>query len=169
MLKKLLIFFIALAPIAAVAQDAKIAYINVQEVFTSMPELSAIETQLAEKQEQINNNGQALINEFNKKLEEFEATAETASDALKIDQQKQLESIQERYQLFQQNSQQEMGQLQQKLFMPLQQKVNDAIKAIGDSNNFTYVLDVSTMPSPIVYVNPNAKDITQEVKTKLGI
>ena len=47
MLKKLLIFFIALAPIAAVAQDVKIAYINAQEVFAAMPELSNIETQLS--------------------------------------------------------------------------------------------------------------------------
>ena len=113
MLKKLLIFFIALAPIAAVAQDVKIAYINAQEVFSAMPELSNIETQLSQKQEQINKNGQALIDEFNKKAEEFEAASSTSSDALIQDQQKQLQSIQERYQLFLQNSQQEMNQLQQ--------------------------------------------------------
>ena len=75
MLKKLLIFFIALAPIAAVAQDVKIAYINAQEVFAAMPELSNIETQLSQKQEQINKNGQALIDEFNKKAEEFETSS----------------------------------------------------------------------------------------------
>ena len=169
MLKKLLIFFIALAPMGAVAQDVKIAYINAQEVFVAMPELDGIETQLNEKQEQINKNGQALIDEFNRKLEEFESTAETASDALKMDQQKQLESIQERYQLFSQNSQQEMNQLRQQLLSPLNQKIADAIKAIGDANNYTYILDVSTMPSPVVYVSPNATDITQEVKTRLGL
>ena len=83
MLKKLLIFFIALAPIAAVAQDVKIAYINAQEVFAAMPELNSIEKQLSEKQEQINKNGQALIEEFNKKSEEFEAGAASASQSLR--------------------------------------------------------------------------------------
>ena len=92
MLKKLLIFFIALAPIAAVAQDVKIAYINAQEVFAAMPELSNIETQLSQKQEQINKNGQALIDEFNKKAEEFEASTSTASETVIQDQQKQLQS-----------------------------------------------------------------------------
>ena len=53
MLKKLLIVCIALAPLAAVAQDVKIGYINTQEIFASMPELSSIETQLSNKQEEI--------------------------------------------------------------------------------------------------------------------
>ncbi len=169
MLKKLLIFFIALAPIAAVAQDVKIAYINAQEVFAAMPELSNIETQLSQKQEQINKNGQALIDEFNKKAEEFEASTSTASETVIQDQQKQLQSIQERYQLFLQNSQQEMNQLQQQLLEPLNEKIAEAIKSVGDSNNYTYVFDVSTMQSPIVYVNPSATNITQDVKTKLGL
>lgn len=169
MLKKLLIFFIALAPIAAVAQDVKIAYINAQEVFAAMPELSSIETQLSEKQEQINKNGQALIDEFNRKTEEFESGSANASDALLQDQQKQLQSIQERYQLFLQNSQQEMNQLQQKLLEPLNQKIAEAIKSVGDANNYTFVFDVSTMQSPIVYVNPSAINITADVKTKLGL
>lgn len=169
MLKKLLIFFIALALIAAVAQDVKIAYINAQEVFAAMPELSNIETQLTQKQEQINKNGQALIDEFNKKAEEFEASSSTATETVIQDQQKQLQSIQERYQLFLQNSQQEMNQLQQQLIEPINQKIADAIKSVGDTNNYTFVFDVSTMQSPIVYVNPSAINITQEVKTKLGL
>ncbi len=169
MLKKLLIFFIALAPIAAVAQDVKIAYINAQEVFAAMPELSNIETQLSQKQEQINKNGQALIDEFNKKAEEFEATSANSSETVIQDQQKQLQSIQERYQLFLQNSQQEMSQLQQQLLEPLNQKIAEAIKSVGDTNNYTFVFDVSTMQSPIVYVNPSATNITQDVKTQLGL
>lgn len=169
MLKKLLIFFIALAPLALVAQDVKIAYINAQEVFESMPELEGIESQLSQKQEQITKNGQALIEEFNKKAEEFEASAATASDALLQDQQKQLQSIQERYQMFQQNSQQEMNQLQQKLLEPLNQKIADAIQAVGTAENYTYIFDVSTMQSPIVYVNPSAINITDDVKSRLGL
>ncbi|MDD2298511.1 MAG: OmpH family outer membrane protein [Fermentimonas sp.] len=169
MLKKLLIFFIALAPIALVAQDLKLAYINSQEVFAAMPELSGIETQLTEKQEQITKNGQALIEEYNKKAEEFEANSATASDALKQDQMAQLQSIQQRYQMFLQNSQQEMDQLQQQLLGPVNQKISDAIQAIGAANNYTFVFDVSNMQSPIVYTHPTAINITQEVKTRLGI
>ncbi len=168
MLKKLLIVCIALAPLAAVAQDVKIAYINTQEIFTAMPELSSIETQLSTKQEEINKNGQALIDEFNKKLEEFENNP-AASEALQQDHQKQLAQIQERFQVYQQNSQQELNQLQQQLLEPINKKIADAIKVVGDENSYTFVFDVATMQSPIVYVSPTATDITALVKTKLGL
>ncbi len=168
MLKKLLIVCIALAPLAAMAQDVKLAYINTQEVFSAMPELSGIETQLSTKQEEITKNGQALIDEFNKKVEEFDK-APASSEALQQDQQKQLAQIQERYQVYVQNSQQEMNQLQQQLLEPLNKKIADAIQAVGSENNYTFVFDVATMQSPIVYVNPTATDITPLVKTKLGL
>ncbi|MDD2511659.1 MAG: OmpH family outer membrane protein [Proteiniphilum sp.] len=168
MLKKLLICMIALAPIAAVAQDVKIAYVNAQEIFSAMPELSGIETELNSKQEEITKNGQALVDEFNKKAEEFDKNKPT-SEAVKQDQQQQLTQIQQRYQTYLQNSQQEMQQLQQKLLEPVNKRIADAIKAIGDTNNYTFVFDVSTMQSPIVYVSPTAVNITSQVKTKLGI
>ena len=71
--------------------------------------------------------------------------------------------------MFQQNSQQEMNQLQQKLLEPLNQKIADAIQAVGTAENYTYIFDVSTMQSPIVYVNPSAINITDDVKSRLGL
>ncbi len=168
MLKKLLICMIALAPLAAVAQDVKIAYINAQEVFSAMPELAGIETQLNSKQEEISKNGQALVDEFNKKAEEFDKNKATSETVLQ-DQQKQLAQIQERYQVYLQNSQQEMQQMQQQLLEPVNKKIADAIKAVGDENSYSFVFDVSTMQSPIVYVSPTAVNITPQVKSKLGI
>lgn len=167
MLKKLLILFIAIAPLAAMAQEVKIAFINAQEVFAAMPEISNIETQLGAKQEEITKNMQALEEEFNKKLAEFEKAPAT-SEAVKQDQQKQLAQIQERFQVYSQNSQQEMGQLRQQLLEPLNKKITDAIKAVGDENKYAFVVDLS-MQSPIVYMTPSAVDITPMVKTKLGL
>ena len=72
MLKKLFIILIAFAPLAVMAQDAKIAYLNSQEIFNAMPELADIEKQITTKREEVSKNGQALVEEFNKKAEEFE-------------------------------------------------------------------------------------------------
>lgn len=164
MLKKLLILFIALAPLAVQAQDVKLAYINVQEIFTAMPELSGIEKQLSDKQDEIRKNITALEEEYSKKVDEFEKNPAT-SDAMRQDQQKQVAQIHERYQVYMQNSQQELTQLQQKLIEPVNKKIADAIKAIGDENNYAFVFDISAMQ----YISPSATNITQQVKTKLGI
>lgn len=169
MLKKLFIFLIAAAPLVAVAQNVNIAYINTQEIFNAMPDIPGIETQLNAKQEQISKDEQALVDEFNKKVEEFEKIQATASDAEKADKQKQLQQIQERYQLFVQNSQQEVEKLRELLLGPVQRKIADAIKAVGDENNYTYVFDVATMASPLVYISPSAVNATDLVRAKLGI
>lgn len=167
MLKNLLILFIAVAPLTAMAQEVKIATVNVQEVFAAMPEISGIETQLATKRDEITKNIQALESEYTKKLEEFE-TSQSASEAIKQDQQKQLLQLQERYQTYMQNGQQEMQQLQQKLLEPINKKIFDAIKAVGDENKYTFVYDISSSQA-IVYFTPSVIDATPQLKTKLGI
>ncbi|MDO5665161.1 MAG: OmpH family outer membrane protein [Bacteroidia bacterium] len=168
MTKKLIILLLAIAPIAAIAQNAKLAHINTSEIFSLMPEIPGIETQLNNKQEEISKNGQALVDEFNKKAEEFQKGATTASEAVKADQEKQLAQIQERYQMFLQNSQKEIEELRQKLLAPVQQKIANAIKAVGEEKAYTYVFDLAA--GNLVYVSTtNAEDATPFVKTKLGI
>lgn len=168
MLKKLFILLIALTPAFAFSQGVKLAYVNSQELFSAMPELSGIETQLGNEQEQIKKNGEALQQEFNKKLEEFQK-AGNVSDAVKQDQQKQLQEIEERYQTYIQTSQKRMQELQEKLLGPVHQKIATAIKNVGDEKGYTFIFDVATMQSPIVYVNPSAVNATAEVKAKLGV
>ena len=167
MTKKLIILLLAIAPIAAVAQNAKLAHVNTSELFNQMPEIPGIETQLNTKQEEISKNGQALIDEFNKKAEEFQKLAATSSETIKADHQKQLDSINERYQMFLQNSQKEMEELRQKLLAPVQQKIVNAIKSVGDEKGYTYVFDLAA--GNLVYVSTTAEDATPLVKTKLGI
>lgn len=169
MLKKLIILLIAIAPLAVTAQTVKIAYINSQEIFGSMPEVPEIETQLNSKQEEVNKNGQALIEEFNKKAAEFEKIAATASETVKASQQQQLVQLQERYQQYVQNSQKEQQDLYQQLVSPVNQKIQTAIKAVGDEKGYTYIFDIATPQSPIIYWSETAENATPLVRTKLGL
>ncbi|MDR0333469.1 MAG: OmpH family outer membrane protein [Dysgonamonadaceae bacterium] len=170
MLKKLLILFIAIAPIAAVAQNVKLAYIDTQEIIMAMPELSGIEGQIATRQEQMQATMQALQTEYTNKMTDFEALPETTSEAIRQDRVREIVQIQERLQTFVQNSEQELAQLWQTLFEPVQRRVSDAIKAVADEGAYTFVFDMAPMQSqPIVYVSDSASNITQAVKTRLGI
>lgn len=167
MLKKLIILFFAIVPLALVAQESKIAYINSQEIFGMMPELSSIETQLNTKQEQVKKNAAALESEYNSKMEEFQKSADDVTESLLMDRQKQIQQIEERYQAFMQNSQKEVQELQQKLVAPVQEKLQKAIKAVGEEKGFTYILDLSS--GAVAFNSPTAIDASPFVKSKLGI
>ena len=171
MRKKLIILFFAIAPLAVFGQTAKIAYINSQEIFMAMPEVPDIEKQLNDKQDQVKKNAEALQTEYNSKLDEFsKANANaTISDAIKQDQQKQLVQIQERYQQFLQNSDKEQQDLYQKLVAPVNKKIADAIKAIGDEKGYAYIFDIATQNSQIVYIHNTSENATPLVKAKLGL
>ncbi len=167
MLKKLIILFFAIAPLALVAQESKIAYINSQEIFALMPELSTIETQLSTKQEQVKKNAAALENEYNNKMEEFQKSADEVTESILMDRQKQIQQIEERYQAFMQNSQKEIQEMQQKLVAPVQEKLQKAIKDVGEEKGYTYILDYAS--GSIAYNSPTAINAGPLVKAKLGI
>ena len=49
--------------------------------------------------------------------------------------------------------------------MPIQQKLQDAIKAVGDEKGYTYIID----PAALLYTGSSAVDATPFVRTKLGL
>jgi outer membrane protein len=169
MLKKLLFLIIAIAPIAAVAQNVSIAYINTREIITAMPEMSDMERQLADKHEQLRATLQVLQTDYNTKLEEFQALPETTSETVRQDRINQIMQLNERIQTFLQNSEQELQMLEISLFEPIHRRISEAIQAVSGEAGHTFVFDVASQGSPIVYVSDNAVDITQAVKTRLGL
>ncbi|MDR1517910.1 MAG: OmpH family outer membrane protein [Dysgonamonadaceae bacterium] len=177
MLKKLFVLFIAFAPLAAVAQDGKMAYLNSQEIFNAMPELSDIEKQLSAKNEEIQKNGQALVEAFQTKLKEIQ-DCETAIAAASGEEKKkketekgiletELKSRQERIQSYSESGQKEMDELRMKLLQPVYQKIQNAIQNVGDEQKFAYIFDLSA--NSIVYKSTTAVDATPLVKAKLNL
>lgn len=164
MLKKLIILLIVAAPSFAFSQ-AKIAHINSQEVFMQMPEISGIESQIAAKRAEITKTIEGIEAERNAKYKELQDATKDTPESVLLDKQKQLQQIQERLETFYQNSTTEIQTLQQKLLEPVQQKLQKAIKEVGDEQNYAYIIDVNAVP----YIGSAAVDASSLVKAKLGI
>lgn len=164
MLKKLILLLFVIAPITIFAQD-KIAYINADEIFSKMPELKEVETKLASKSETIKKNKDAIEAEYNALVDKFSKDTTNLTESVLVDRQAQLESLQKRYQDFLQTSQAEFQKEQQTLITPIQQKMRQAIKTVGDENHYTYILDAATL----LHIGSNAIDANKLVKAKLGV
>ena len=169
MLKKLLILFIAIAPMAAVAQ-VNIAVINTNDIIIAMPELSGIERQVADRAEELQATMQTLQTEYNNMLRELNELPETTSEAIQQDRFNELIQLQQRIQTFGQNSQAEIAQLWQTLFTPLHRRISEAIAAVSREAGYTFVFDLDNEASSmIVHMSDNAPNITQAVKTRMGL
>lgn len=164
MLKKLFILLFVIAPLGAFAQE-KIAYINTDQVFAMMPELKDVETKLSAKQQEITTQMQAIRNEYDKKVEELQNSDEKTEQSVLIALQGDIQKIQERFQTYTENSEKEFGELRQQLLAPLQEKFQGALKAVGEEQSYTYIIEAGAAR----YISPKALDAGPFVKTKLGI
>jgi outer membrane protein len=165
MLKKIVFFAFLLISTGAIAQEIKIAYLNSPEVITVMPEYIQLQDTLQKTKEAIEAELKILEDEYNKKYTAFMGESETLVESIRIRRLQEIQDIEQRAQTFNQQSQQSLQQLQQNLFIPIQQKVKEAIDAVGAENNFTYIVDATTL----LYINPQSIDATPLVKKKLGL
>ena len=130
--------------------EVKIGTVDTQEVFTLMPELKT---------------AQASLEEVNKKLQEYQALAKDTPETIKQRREQELNELGQKIQTFEQVANQDIQQQQQKLMAPIYEKINTAIKAVGDENGYTYILE----DSQVIYKNPTANDVTPLVKAKLNL
>jgi len=164
MLKKLIILFLIVSPLGVYAQE-KLAFINTQEVFTQMPELKDVETKLNTKREEIKKVMGDIETEFNNKVKEFSESKDEPTEAIVMERDKTLQDIRKRYETYAETSEKEYAELQQQLLSPLQQKLQKAIKDVGDEQGYTYIFEIGALP----YMSSKAVDAGKLVKTKLGI
>ena len=82
-MKKLILAAMLMMPLAMMAQDLKIAYINSQELITSMPEYEQALKKLEDMNLTYNQEGKKLQEEFQKKYTDYASAQDTLDNAIK--------------------------------------------------------------------------------------
>ncbi len=162
-MKKILLMLALVLPIAVSAQ--KFGHINTQEVFALMPELNKVKAQMDTLQTTYESQIANMQEEYQKKIADYQKNAATLTEGVKQFRQQEIAEMEQRIQLFYQTAQQDIQKKQQEYLAPLHQKLSTTIQEVGKENGFTYIFDSAAM----VYVAPDATDISSLVKTKLGI
>jgi len=162
-MKKIIIAMMLILPLAVSAQ--KFGHINTQELFAQMPEVNQVKLKMDTIQDQYEAQLASMNEEFQKKVQDYQAQEATMADAIKQIRQQELQEMQQRIQLFYQTAEQDIARKQQELLTPVHEKMTKAIKAVGEREGYTYIFDSAAM----VHVGPDAIDATPAVKKELGI
>ncbi|MDR0431116.1 MAG: OmpH family outer membrane protein [Tannerellaceae bacterium] len=164
-MKKLIVLLIMFLPLGVMAQEIKIAYVNVQEIFMAMPELSNIEKQLTEMNEKYTQELNVMRDEYQKKYSDYVAQQDSLTENIKLRRMQEIEDIRSRMENFLPIAQQDMQKKQEELYKPVQEKIQNAIKSVGEEKGYTYIID----PQVFLHIGNSAINATQFVRTKLGI
>ena len=166
-MKKVIIAMLLMLPMAISAQ--KFGHLNTQDIIALMPEVN----QMRLKMDTINNQYETQLasmnEEFQRKYQDYVAQEATMADAIKQIRQQELQEMQQRIQLFYQTAEQDIQRKQQELFMPIHEKLMNAIKAVGEREGYTYIFNTAEATTSLVYFSTEADDVTAAVKRELGI
>lgn len=168
MFKKLIIAVLCCLPMSLMAQTAfKFGTVNSAEIIAAMPERAAAEQQLQDLSKKYEDEFVKVQEEFQSKYKELQALGDTVPETIRMRRLQEVQESQQRIESFRTMAQEDIAKKQEELFIPIQQKLMDAIKAVGEEGKFTYIFDL-TYPV-VLYQGVGNEDITPLVKAKLGI
>lgn len=148
------------------AQD--FAVVNSALILSEMPDVANMRTNLEAFAKTLQQKGQAMVTQYQNK-ETDAARKKEMGELSPTDEKriiKELEQQQAEILAFEKEMQEKLPQKEQELLQPILERVNDAIKLVAQEKGLKMILDVSS--GAILYVD-NAIDLSQEVKSKLGL
>lgn len=152
---------------AANAQtNAKLGYIDSQELISMMPGKDSVDAKLMAYQRELESTIQQMLTEYQNKIADYQANVATMSEIIKKTKEKEITDLETRIQDFQQNADSDFQTMQQQLYKPLLDKAKKAIDDVADANGYTYIFDASL--GVLLYFE-KGDNIMPLVKKELGL
>lgn len=137
-------------------------HVNMRSVISNMAEYKDALQRMDSLQKYLANQYELMVQEFQKKEAEYSADT-TSLPMVQQMRQQELQSLVDRIKYFQQTSQQQLELEENKLMVPIYEKMRNVIKQVSDEMHLLAVFD----DSYLLYSSADAKDITEEVIKKL--
>ena len=166
MKKIILIAVMAVMSVAASAQNLKFGYVNFNEIVMLMPEMDAARATMEENQKTNEEILMSMYQEYQTKMQDYQAKAATWTSAIRESKEKELMDIESRLQQTQQSLQQEMQQLQSSLQAPIYEKAQPTVQEIAKAQGLAFVFEESSL----LYIDPaQGVNLTTEARKALNI
>lgn len=150
--------------VKAVRPESKSIYghVNMRTVISNMAEYKDALQHMDSLQKYLANQYEMMVQEFQKKEAEYSEDT-TSLPMVQQMRQQELQSLVDRIKYFQQTSQQQLELEENKLMVPIYEKMRNVIKQVSDELHLLAVFD----DSYLLYSSADAADITNDVIKKL--
>jgi outer membrane protein len=146
--------------------NAKLGYIDSNELLEMMPGKDSIQNAIQAYGKSLENQLQTMYSEYQTKLQDYQTNSRTMSDIIRQTKEKELADLESRIQTFQQQADTDLQNKQTELLQPLLDKAKNAINLVAKENGYTYIFDVGT--GAFLYYE-KGDNILPLVKAKLGL
>ncbi len=164
-MKKILILLLIMAPMSLFAQ--KFGYVNAPAIAQVMPEFTKAQNELQTLQKQYADEYERLRAELEKKGVEFEQLKDSLPASILQRRERDLQELYTRLQQYEQESYQNLQQAQNTKIAEVNNKLQEAIQAVGREGGYICVFDIA---SGIPFISETlCENLDAKVKAKLGI
>ncbi len=163
-MKKLILFFLLLASVPALAQsELKFGYLSYNAVLQAMPEYTAMQNDLAQLREKYEAEQKRVENDFNKKYEEFLDGQKSFPKTILQKRQSELQEMLDKNIAFKRESQKLLAEAEAIMLNALKARIAIALEVIGQEKGYAFILNTDGDAAP--WVNTAlGDDITMQVK-----
>ena len=154
--------------VALSAQSVKFGHINTSELVSLMADTDSARVQLQAYQKELIDEMETMQTEYNNKVNTYQQKQATWTAAIKESKEAEIIEMQQRLQQFQQTAQQDLAQLEQRLYAPIFDKAKNAVAKIAKEKGLMFVFEISS--NPVVYYNEaQSMDLLPLAKAALGV
>ncbi|RMD93211.1 MAG: OmpH family outer membrane protein [Calditrichaeota bacterium] len=151
------------------AAQLKIGYINSQKILDTYKEALDVKKQLQELNAKWEKEARDMEQEIKELQDQLESQSLLLSEERKKQKQEEIQNLYTKYQQFLKEKwgpQGEAARKEAELIKPVYDKINAAIKKIGDAEGFNYIFDV--VAGSILYASEDQPDLTDRLLEELN-
>ena len=166
-MKKLILFFLLLATMPALAQsELKFGYLSYNAVMQAMPEYAAMQNSMAELRQKYEAEQKRVEDDFNKKYEEFLDGQKSFPKTILQKRQSELQEMLDKNIAFKKEGQRLLRQAENEAKAPLKQRLAAVLTQLGEERGYAFILNTDCNAVP--WLNAAiAEDCTDTVKALL--
>lgn len=132
------------------AAQVRIGYFSNDAVLRSMPEYIQAQKELDQLRLQYDTETQRAEQEFNTKYEEFLDNLSTLAQSIRRKRQAELQQLMESNVKFREEANRLLRQAEDDAIAPLQQRIDDALKAVATTHQFIIILNTDSNACPYI-------------------
>ena len=166
-MKKLILFFLLLATMPALAQsELKFGYLSYNAVMQAMPEYAAMQNSMAELRQKYEAEQKRVEDDFNKKYEEFLDGQKSYPKTILQKRQSELQEMLDKNIAFKKESQRLLKQAEEDAMAPVMVRLAEVLDAIGRERGYAFIVNIDEKVA--LWLNPSlGEDITATVIAQL--
>ena len=166
-MKKLILFFLLLATMPALAQsELKFGYLSYNAVMQAMPEYAAMQNSMAELRQKYEAEQKRVEDDFNKKYEEFLDGQKSFPKTILQKRQSELQEMLDKNIAFKKESQRLLSQAEEEEMAPIRVRLAEVLDAIGRERGYAFIVNIDEKVA--LWLNPSlGEDITATVIAQL--